>query len=124
MAVSEHSKSVVDQKTMLQEDGNDLETLSTRDFGEAHAVTELDDARFSLWSVLGVQYTLSASPIAICGYMGFTLGVGGSPYFFWCLIVAGFMQGINTITLAELASAFPHVAGRSMVKSQNLSYSC
>lgn len=47
--------------------------------------------------------------------MVFTLGVGGSPYYFWCLIVAGFMQGLNTVTLAELASSFPHVAGEFVV---------
>lgn len=88
-----------------------LEKVSTTGVGETHAVTELDDERFSLWSVLGVQYTTSCSPIAILGFMQFTLSSGGSPYFFWCFLVVGVLQGLVVLSFAELGSAFPHVAG-------------
>ena len=102
-------------KDLHETSGADLGREVSSTVGEAHAVTQLNEERFNLWSVLGVQYTLGAAPIAISGYMGFTLGVGGSPYFFWCLIVAGFMQGLNTLTLAELASVYPHVAGKRCI---------
>lgn len=81
---------------------------------QIHAITALDNKRFNLWSVLGLQYSSCNSPISICGYMAFSIGVGGSPYYFWCLIVAGFIQGFSVVNLAELASAFPHVAGKFM----------
>ncbi|OAG35516.1 hypothetical protein AYO21_10324 [Fonsecaea monophora] len=93
--------------------GDPRESISTDKSVEQHAVTKLDEERFSLWSVLGVQYTLGCAPLAIAGYMQFTLGVGGSPYFFWCFIVAAVGQGIVVMTFAELSSAYPHVAGQT-----------
>ncbi|KAK5049833.1 hypothetical protein LTR84_003951 [Exophiala bonariae] len=80
---------------------------------QIHAVTDLDDDRFSLWSVLGMQYTCSAAPISISGFMVFTLGLGGNPFFFWCFLFAALVQGLPTLSLAELSSAFPHVAGQT-----------
>lgn len=100
----------------IQNDTSSLEPVSTMALGENHAVTELDDERFSLWSVLGVQYTTSATPLSICGFMQFTLGVGGSPFFFWCFLVAVFLQGLVIFSFAELGSAYPHVAGTSRLK--------
>lgn len=94
--------------------GEPLESITPDTSVEQYAVTKLDDDRFSLWSVLGVQYTLGCAPLAIAGYMQFTLGIGGSAYFFWCFIVAAIGQCITVLNFAELASAFPHVAGRCM----------
>ncbi|OQU99403.1 hypothetical protein CLAIMM_05039 [Cladophialophora immunda] len=93
--------------------GEPLESITTDKSVEQHAVTKLDEERFSLWSVLGVQYTLGCAPLAIAGYMQFTLGVGGSPYFFWCFIVAAVGQGNVVLNFAELSSAYPHVAGQT-----------
>jgi choline transport protein len=90
-----------------------LEMLTTTGTGEQYAITELDDERFSLWSVLGVQYTTSATPLSICGFMQFTLAVGGSPFFFWCFLVVVVLQGLLVLSFAELGSSFPHVAGMS-----------
>jgi hypothetical protein len=90
-----------------------LELFTTTGTGEQYAITELDDERFSLWSVLGVQYTTSATPLSICGFMQFTLAVGGSPFFFWGFLVVVVLQGLLVLSFAELGSSFPHVAGMS-----------
>lgn len=71
------------EKKLALEDGVAGDLVSIPSIGENYAVTELDDERFNLWSVLGVQYTTSATPLSICGFMQFTLAVGGSPFFFW-----------------------------------------
>lgn len=101
------------QNTMAKTSDDSDDLASTVREGQVHAVTTLNNERFNLWSVLGLQYTSCAPPISICGYMGFSIGVGGSPYYFWCLVVAGIIQGFSAINLAELASAYPHVAGMS-----------
>lgn len=90
-----------------------LDLFPTTGTGEQYAITELDDERFSLWSVLGVQYTTSATPLSICGFMQFTLAVGGSPFFFWGFLVVVILQGLLVLSFAELGSSFPHVAGMS-----------
>ncbi|PCG88543.1 Amino acid/polyamine transporter I [Penicillium occitanis (nom. inval.)] len=95
------------------EGGFPLEMVSTTGMGEQHAITELDDGRFNLWVMLGVQYTISAAPLSICGFMQFTLGVGGSPFFFWGFLAAVFCQGLVVLSFAELGSSYPHVAGQT-----------
>lgn len=97
-------------------DGFPLEAVPTTGMGEQHAITELDDQRFNLWVMLGVQYTTSAAPLSICGFMQFTLGIGGSPFFFWCFLAAVFCQGLVVLSFAELGSSFPHAAGKSVSK--------
>ena len=72
---------------------------------------ELDSTRISLWSVVGVQYSITASPIAIGGFLQLVVGAGGSPYFFWGLIVAIFGQFLVAFSLAELAASYPHTSG-------------
>lgn len=72
---------------------------------------ELDSARISLWSVVGVQYSITASPIAIGQFLQLVVGAGGSPYFFWGLIVAISGQFLVAFSLAELAASYPHTSG-------------
>ncbi|KAF2176150.1 putative amino acid transporter [Zopfia rhizophila CBS 207.26] len=75
-------------------------------------VAELDTNRFNLWSTLGFNFSLTCSPLVLSGYMAFNVGIGGSPYFFWCFLVVVVMQLITASTLAELASVFPHTSGQ------------
>ncbi|KAL4766869.1 amino acid/polyamine transporter I [Aspergillus nidulans var. acristatus] len=72
---------------------------------------ELPNNRFSLWSTIGVQFSTTASPLAIGIYLQLVVGAGGSPYFFWCLLTAMILQFTTCISLAELSSAFPHTSG-------------
>jgi choline transport protein len=67
--------------------------------------------RFSVISAIGIQYSISATPLAVGGYLTFILGVGGSPYFFYCFIVAGIGQMMLAVSLAEIAAVFPHASG-------------
>ncbi|EUC27740.1 hypothetical protein COCCADRAFT_110894 [Bipolaris zeicola 26-R-13] len=101
------------EKKLALEDGVAGDLVSIPSIGENYAVTELDDERFNLWSVLGVQYTTSATPLSICGFMQFTLAVGGSPFFFWGFLVVVVLQGLLVLSFAELGSSFPHVAGQT-----------
>ncbi|KAE8156559.1 amino acid/polyamine transporter I [Aspergillus tamarii] len=83
---------------------------------EGQLVSEIDERqlpadRFSLWSTVGVQFSVTGSPFAIGTYLQLVIGAGGSPYFFWCLVVAILGQFLICVSLAELSSVFPHTAG-------------
>ncbi|EED16048.1 amino acid transporter, putative [Talaromyces stipitatus ATCC 10500] len=68
--------------------------------------------RFSVLAAVGMQYSISATPLAVGGYLTFILGVGGSPYFFYCFLVAAFGQMLVCISLAEIAAVYPHASGQ------------
>ncbi|KAB8217748.1 amino acid permease-domain-containing protein [Aspergillus novoparasiticus] len=83
---------------------------------EGQLVSEIDERqlpadRFSLWSTVGVQFSVTGSPLAIGSYLQLVMGAGGSPYFFWCLVVAIMGQFLICVSLAELSSVYPHAAG-------------
>jgi hypothetical protein len=66
---------------------------------------------FSLLSAIGVQYSLTAAPIAIGFYLSLVIGMGGSPQYFFGFILVGLFQIPVCLTIAELASAIPHSSG-------------
>ncbi|KAH7034674.1 amino acid/polyamine transporter I [Microdochium trichocladiopsis] len=68
--------------------------------------------RFSVLAAIGIQYSISATPLAIGGYLTFILGVGGSPFFFYCFLVAVTGQMLVCLSLAEIASVYPHASGQ------------
>lgn len=74
-------------------------------------VAELRE-RFSLWSTVGVQYSIVAAPLTIGSYISFILGVGGSPFFFYTYIVCFVFQMFVCLTVAEIASCHPHTLGK------------
>ncbi|KAF9893457.1 hypothetical protein FE257_010769 [Aspergillus nanangensis] len=72
---------------------------------------ELPSDRFNIWNTIGVQFSVTASPLAIGIYLQLVMGAGGSSYFFWCLLVAMTGQFLVAFSLAELSSVYPHAAG-------------
>ena len=69
-------------------------------------------SRFSILSAIGIQYSISATPIAVGSYIIFILGAGGSPFFFWAFVVTVFGNMLVCISMAEIASAYPHASGK------------
>lgn len=68
---------------------------------------------FNLWSCLGINYSIIATPLSIGTYLAFNIGVGGSPVYIFGYLVATTFQIIVCISLAEMAAAFPHSTGES-----------
>jgi hypothetical protein len=89
-----------------------LERAPTEHDGTIFEERELDQDRFSVWSVVGIQYSCSAAPLAICSFTYLVAGVGGSSYFTWCYLVAVVGQLLVTASLAEISAILPHASGR------------
>lgn len=66
---------------------------------------------FNLWSCLGLNFSITATPLAIGTFLSLAVGVGGPPMFFYEFIFAGTFQVILAVAMAELASAIPHSTG-------------
>lgn len=79
--------------------------------GQQHQVKP--KVHFNLLSAIGVQYSVTAPPIAIGAYLSLVIGLGGSPAYFWGFILMGVMQTATCLAVAELASAIPHSSGQS-----------
>lgn len=83
-----------------------LEPIETQHEGQV-ADGILDRSRFSIWSTIGIQFSVTAAPLAIPSYTVMIAGAGGSPFFFWAYLTAALGQMLVAISLAELASAYP-----------------
>lgn len=68
--------------------------------------------RFSVWSTIGVNYSIIATPLAIGSYLTFIIGLGGSPFFIYSYIVAAIGQLVLCLSMAEIAAVYPHVSGK------------
>lgn len=79
--------------------------------GELYELVELNQERFSVWSVIGLQFSCSAAPLAICSFTYLVVGVGGTSYFVWCYLVAVIGQLIMIASLAEISAIYPHASG-------------
>lgn len=96
-------------------------TYETNGMSEHNEVVELANrhgdvkpkVHFTLLSAIGVQYSVTAPPIAIGTYLSLVIGLGGSPAYFWGFILMGVMQTATCLAVAELASAIPHSSGES-----------
>ncbi|KAJ6189025.1 hypothetical protein N7519_003933 [Penicillium mononematosum] len=66
---------------------------------------------FSVLSALGVQFSVTGAPLTLGTYLSLTIGVGGSPAYFWGFILVGFFQVVIGLAVSELASAIPHSSG-------------
>ncbi|CAG9988311.1 unnamed protein product [Clonostachys byssicola] len=69
--------------------------------------------RFSLLSTIGIQFSLAAAPLAIGSYANVVQGIGGGPFLFWGTLVACVFQTLVCLSVAELASSFPHTLAMS-----------
>lgn len=98
-----HSKSTV-KSTDLQ--------IHRRSEQLERSTAEKVEVRFNLWSTLGIQYSTTSTPVAIGTYLSVSVGVGGSPVFFWGYIIGIFMSSFICMSLAEMASSHPHASGK------------
>jgi choline transport protein len=69
-------------------------------------------SRFSVMAAIGIQFSISATPLTVGSYLVFILGAGGSPFFFYAFLVAASGQLLICTCLAEIASVFPHASGK------------
>jgi choline transport protein len=76
-----------------------------------HEVIQLK-RHFSIWASIGVNYSISATPLTVGSNLALAIGVGGSPTFFYGFLFTGFFQMILCLAMAELASAMPHSSGQ------------
>ncbi|KAL4789697.1 amino acid permease-domain-containing protein [Aspergillus venezuelensis] len=68
---------------------------------------------FNLWSALGIQYSLTAAPLALGLYLSLVIGLDGPPVFIRGFLFVGIMQLPVCLAMAELASALPNSSGPS-----------
>ncbi|KAJ5825833.1 hypothetical protein N7474_002971 [Penicillium riverlandense] len=79
---------------------------------ESEGISEVKPkVHFGLLSAIGVQYSVTGAPIAIGSYLSLTIGLGGSPAYFWGYFMMGFFQLATCLAISELASAIPHSSG-------------
>lgn len=69
-------------------------------------------SRFNILAAVGIQFSISATPLAVGVYITLILGAGGSPYFFYAFVVAALGQMLVCTCMAEIASVFPHASGK------------
>lgn len=67
---------------------------------------------FNLLSCLGLQYSLTSTPLAIGTYLAVSIGVGGSPVFVYGYILAVVLNLCVCASLCEIAAVYPHTAGK------------
>ncbi|KAH8661737.1 amino acid/polyamine transporter I [Ilyonectria robusta] len=61
---------------------------------------------------MGLQYSLTSTPLAIGAYLGSVIGVGGSPVFIYGYILAVLCNLCVCVSLAEIAAVSPHTSGQ------------
>jgi hypothetical protein len=71
--------------------------------------------RFSLWSTLGIAFSITCTPLGIGTYLSVSIGVGGSPVYFFAYILAVGLNLLVCASLAEIAAVYPHSSGLSKV---------
>ena len=70
------------------------------------------DKPFNIWSCLGLQYSLTSTPLAVGSYLSSIIGVGGSPAFIYGFIFSVACNLCICASLAEIAAVLPHTAGQ------------
>ncbi|KAJ6001079.1 hypothetical protein N7481_001488 [Penicillium waksmanii] len=102
----------------------DMKTLSTNEDDSSHEIGIGDvqvvglDKPFRLWSALGISFSVTSVPLAIGTYLSVSVGVGGSPVYFFGYIVSVIFNLCICASLAELAAVFPHSSGQVYWTSQ------
>lgn len=90
----------------------DMDVVEDKDVGK-HGLLK-PKVHFRLWQTLGLNFSLTCTPMAIGSYLALIGGLGGFPYFVWCFVFAGAFQILLGTTIAELASAMPHSSGEHL----------
>ncbi|KAF2815115.1 putative choline and nitrogen mustard permease [Mytilinidion resinicola] len=86
----------------------DIDVGAIHEVDSPHALNE----SFSLWSSLGLQYSLTSTPLAVGSYLASVIGVGGSPTFIFGYIFAVGCNLCVCLSLAEIAAVYPHSSGQ------------
>jgi amino acid transporter len=73
---------------------------------------KLKRRHFNFWGAIGINYAVAGTPLAIGAFLAFSIGVGGSPVYIFGYILVFVFQMLVCLSLAELAGAFPHSAGK------------
>ncbi|KAH6982403.1 putative choline and nitrogen mustard permease [Ilyonectria destructans] len=96
------------QKQSSSHKGTDYDVGVVQEVDERHELHE----SFSLWSSMGLQYSLTSTPLAVGAYLGSVIGVGGSPVFIYGYILAVLCNLCVCVSLAEIAAVYPHTSGQ------------
>lgn len=72
------------------------------------------EQNFSVWSTLGVSYSITATPLAIGSFLVFSIGVGGSPVFLYGYLLSVTLNICICASLAEISASFPHPSGKKL----------
>lgn len=75
---------------------------------------------FNLWSTLGIQFSITATPLCIGTYLSVSIGTGGGPVFFFGYIVAVGLNLLVCASLAEIAAVHPHASGKPSAGTYSL----
>ncbi|KAI0131823.1 putative choline and nitrogen mustard permease [Xylariales sp. AK1849] len=67
---------------------------------------------FNIWSCLGMQFSLTSTPLAVGAYLASVIGVGGSPVLIFGYLFAVGCNLCVCASLAEIAAVYPHVSGQ------------
>ncbi|CZR67468.1 uncharacterized protein PAC_17367 [Phialocephala subalpina] len=102
----------VDEK--MAPKGARAEDISGPDYSIGEVVDHAHslEKRFSLLSTLGVNTSITCTPLAIGTYLSVVIGVGGSPVFVYAYLVAVTLNLLVCASLAEIASSYPHSSGQ------------
>ncbi|KIM95843.1 hypothetical protein OIDMADRAFT_45128 [Oidiodendron maius Zn] len=79
---------------------------------EVGNVEEFHQKPFSLWSTLGLAFSVTCTPLSIGSYLAVSIGVGGSPVFFFGFIFSALMNLCICLSLAEISAVYPHALGQ------------
>jgi choline transport protein len=83
---------------------------------EVGSVEELHQRPFNLWSTLGLAFSVTCTPLSIGSYLSVSVGVGGSPVFFFGYIFSALMNLCICLSLAEISAVYPHASGKSWIQ--------
>ncbi|EFX04889.1 putative choline and nitrogen mustard permease [Grosmannia clavigera kw1407] len=102
--------SQLDEKTIDKQVGSLATTVV--DVGTGDVQNTQVKKNFNLWSTLGISFSLTSTPITIGTYLSVSIGVGGSPVFFFGYILSVIMDLCVCASLAEMAAVLPHSSGQ------------
>lgn len=81
--------------------------------GESLATGQIKPkVHFKRWQTLGMNFSITATPVAIGTYLSLVMGLGGTPYYIWGFVFAAGFQLVVGLVVAEIASAIPHSSGK------------
>lgn len=111
MAENVKSHAILDTKTNLDRPSSPHNSFAAGELIESHVEKRELKERFSLLGMIGLYYSLGVTPIAIGTYISLVSSLGGGAFLFWGTFTGCACQMFVCLSVAELASAFPHSIG-------------